>query len=1085
LLKSLLTFGLTRRAIVLLGVVVFMVSGYIAFRKLNIEAYPNPAPVILEITAQAAGLSAEEMERYYTIPMEVGLYPTPGIANIRSTSFYGLSFVRVTFKYGVDYYTAIAQTNINITQNVSLPGNQIPQIQQSSLVGEVYRYQVVGPEHIGLTNLRTIQDYVVTRRLYTVEGVVQVNSWGGTTKQFNVEIDPAKLEAFSVSVPQIITALGNANINVGGREIQIGQQSINIRGVGLMNDGGNDDLLKGDKVKDIENVVITQVNTVPVRIKDLATVSIGYVPRLGIAGRDHEDDVALSIVVMHRLQHTNDVVPRIEKAIEEMNSDGTLPPGVKLATYYDRSTLVEVTTHTVLHNLIFGCVLVFFIQWIFLGDLRSAVVVAANIPIALFFAIMVLVIRDEDANLLSVGAVDFGIIVDSAVILVENIFRNCQAPEHERRTLLNALAEGQFGSDPTSGQSLDDTASWTDRLRLIFISALQVDRAILFSTTITVAAFIPLFTMTGVEGQIFNPMAKTYGYALAGALLSTFTVTPVLASVLLPEHIEEVETWLVRFLRNLYSPILRRALNNIKLTVAFGVIFMVLVGLLATRLGSEFLPHLEEGNFWIRVQMPPTQGLVDGTAATRKLREILLRHPEVVTVVSQHGRPDNGSDASPFSNVELFVPLKPYDQWPWGLTKEKLTAQIEKEFKDALPGATFNFSQYIQDNIEEAISGVKGANSVKIFGPNLEKLEELAEQVRREMTQVPGVTDLGIFHVVGQPNLNVEIDREKTARQGINTGDVNTVVQAALAGATATTLLEGDRSWGVVVRYPKEYRDSVETVGNVKVAGGNGGNAYIPLRELADIKLETGASYIYRDKLQRLIPIKFSVRGRDLGSTVAEAQERIKKNIKLPTGYRILWAGEFEDLELAKERLSIIVPISLALILVLLYGLFNSLRDSLLALTGIPFAVAGGIIALWVAGLDISISAAIGFISLFGVSVMDGILMITYYNQVRRGGMGVLEAMYHAAEQRMRPMLMTALSACIGLFPAAVSTGIGSQVQRPLATVVVGGMLIGPIMLLLVVPALRMMFLGGDDHHEGNAAAAPRPAPASEGAEAP
>ena len=454
-------------------------------------------------------------------------------------------------------------------------------------------------------------------------------------------------------------------------------------------------------------------------------------------------------------------------------------------------------------------------------------------------------------------------------------------------------------------------------------------------------------------------------------------------------------------------------------------------------------------------------------------------------MVSQHGRPDNGSDASPFSNVELFVPLKPYDQWPWGLTKEKLTAQIEKEFKDALPGATFNFSQYIQDNIEEAISGVKGANSVKIFGPNLEKLEELAEQVRREMTQVPGVTDLGIFHVVGQPNLNVEVDREKTARQGINTGDVNTVVQAALAGATATTLLEGDRSWGVVVRYPKEYRDSVETVGNVKVAGGNGGNAYIPLRELADIKLETGASYIYRDKLQRLIPIKFSVRGRDLGSTVAEAQERIKKNIKLPTGYRILWAGEFEDLELAKEQLSIIVPISLALILVLLYGLFNSLRDSLLALTGIPFAVAGGIIALWVAGLDISISAAIGFISLFGVSVMDGILMITYYNQVRRGGMGVLEAMYHAAEQRMRPMLMTALSACIGLFPAAVSTGIGSQVQRPLATVVVGGMLIGPIMLLLVVPALRMMFLGGDDHHEGNAAAAPRPAPASEGAEAP
>jgi cobalt-zinc-cadmium resistance protein CzcA len=1083
LLKSLITFGLTRRAIVLLGVAVFMVSGYIAFTKLNIEAYPNPAPVILEITAQAAGLSAEEMEKYYTVPMEVGLYPTPGIDNIRSTSFYGLSFVRVTFKYGVDYYTAVQQANLNLSQNVSLPGNQVPQIQQSSLVGEVYRYQVVGPEHTGLTQLRSIQDWIVLRRLFTVEGVVQVNSWGGTTKQFNVDVDPAKLEAYSVTVPQILTVLGNANINVGGREIQIGQQSVNIRGIGLFNDGGNDDILKGDRIKDIEDVVVTQVNAIPVRIKDVATVSVGFVPRLGIAGRDHDDDVALSIVVMHRLQHTNNVVPRIEAEVEKMNSDGTLPPGVKIVPYYDRSSLVEVTTHTVLHNLIFGCLLVFFIQWIFLGDVRSAIVVAANIPIALFFAIIMLVIRDEDANLLSVGAVDFGIIVDSAVILVENIFRNFQAPEKDRRMVLNHLAEGQFGSDPTSEQNIESSGIWTDRLRLIFISAIQVDKAILFSTAITVAAFIPLFTMQGVEGQIFQPMAKTYGYALFGALLATFTVTPVLSSVLLPQHIEEVETFLVRFLRRAYSPMLRRALSNIRVTVALGMAFLVVIGLLATRLGSEFLPHLEEGNFWIRANMPPTMGLNAGTEVTRKLREILLRHPEVITVVSQHGRPDNGSDASPFSNVELFVPLKPYDQWPWGLTKEKLTAQIQKEYEDELPGVNLNFSQYIQDNVEEALSGVKGQNSVKVFGPNLEILEQLAEQIRQEMSQVQGIEDLGIFHVQGQPNLNINVDREKAGRYGLNTGDVNTVVQAALAGTTATTLLEGDRQFGVVVRLPPEYRQSIETVGDVKVAGGNNGNAYIPLREVADIKLETGASYIYRDAMQRLIPIKFSVRGRDLGGAVEEARERIKRNVKLPTGYRVTWAGEFEDLQRAKERLEVIVPISLALIMVLLYSLFNSLRDSLLALTGIPFAVAGGILALYFTGLDFSISAAIGFISLFGVSVMDGILMITYYNQVRRGGMGVLEAMYHAAEQRMRPMLMTALSACIGLFPAAISTGIGSQVQRPLATVVVGGMLIGPVMLLLVVPALRMMFLGGDDRHEEHPTTPAAPAP--EGASAP
>ncbi len=589
--------------------------------------------------------------------------------------------------------------------------------------------------------------------------------------------------------------------------------------------------------------------------------------------------------------------------------------------------------------------------------------------------------------------------------------------------------------------------------------------------------------MQGVEGQIFNPMAKTYGYALAGALLATFTVTPVLSSVLLPRHIEEVETFLVRFLRNAYSPMLRRALSNIRVTVALGMGFLVVIGLLATRLGSEFLPHLEEGNFWIRANMPPTMGLNAGTEVTRKLREILLRHPEVITVVSQHGRPDNGSDASPFSNVELFVPLKPYDQWPWGLTKEKLTAQIQKEYEDELPGVNLNFSQYIQDNVEEALSGVKGQNSVKVFGTNLEILEQLAEQIRQEMSQVQGIEDLGIFHVQGQPNLNIAVDREKAGRFGLNTGDVNTVVQAALAGTTATTLLEGDRQFGVVVRLPPDYRQSIETVGDVKVAGGNNGNAYIPLREVADIKLETGASYIYRDAMQRLIPIKFSVRGRDLGGAVAEARERIKRNVKFPAGYRVTWAGEFEDLRRAKERLEVIVPISLALIMVLLYSLFNSLRDSLLALTGIPFAVAGGIMALWFTGLDFSISAAIGFISLFGVSVMDGILMITYYNQVRRGGMGVLEAMYHAAEQRMRPMLMTALSACIGLFPAAISTGIGSQVQRPLATVVVGGMLIGPVMLLLVVPALRMMFLGGDDHHEEHPTTPAAPAP--EGASAP
>ncbi len=1065
MLKGILAFALTRRTIILLGLVVFLGAGFFAVKKLNIEAYPNPAPVILEITAQAPGLSAEEMERYYTKPMEIGLYSTPGIASIRSTSFYGLSFVRVTFKYGIDYYFAYTQAALSLQQNVTLPQNQIPQIQQSSLVGEVYRYQVTGPPNFGLTNLRTVQDWIVLRRLSTIPGVVGINSWGGTTKEFEVEADMNKLQGYGLTVQQLIAALGNANVNVGGREITIGQQSVNIRGVGLVDSGGGDDLTKGYKVDDIEKVVLTQVNGVPVRIKDVAKVYIGYVPRLGIAGRDHEDDVAAAIVVMGRTQHTNEIVPRIKAEVEKMNHDGSLPPGVKIVPYYDRTSLVEVTTHTVFHNLIFGCLLVFMIQWIFLGDLRSAIIVGVNIPFALLFSIILLVIQGEDANLLSIGAVDFGIIIDSAVILVENIFRNFQANKADKRKLLQHLAEGQLvGEDPTNAREVSHVGPhlrWTNRLRLIYISALQVDRAVLFSVAITVAAFVPLFTMEGVEGQIFGPMARTYGYALAGALIATFTITPVLAAMLLPAHINEVETVLVRAIRTAYTPALRWSLANRKIVVGLGMAFLLVCGVLATRLGSEFLPALEEGNFWIRAAMPLTMGLDAGTNGTRKMREILLRHPEVITVVSQHGRPDNGSDASPFSNVELFVPLKPFDEWPAGLTKEKLTDEIQKEFTDALPGVIFNFSQYIQDNVEEALSGVKGANSVKIVGPNLETLEKLAVQVQDEMNTVKGITDLGIFRVLGQPNLNIKVDRDKAARYGLNTGDVNTVIQAAMGGAVASTVLEGDRQFNLTVRLAPQYRNSIESVSNIKVGyqAPNGQTAYIPLRDLAEISLDTGASYIYHETTERYIPIKFSVRGRDLGSTVTEARERIARNVKLPAGYRIIWAGEFEDLQQAQERLAIVVPLSLALILVLLYGMFNSLRDSLLALAGIPFAIGGGILALSFTAMPFSISAAIGFISLFGVSVMNGILVITYYNQVRAGGMNSIDAMFHAAEQRMRPMLMTALSACIGLLPAAMSHGIGSQVQRPLATVVVGGLLVGPILLLVVVPALQTLFL--------------------------
>ncbi|WP_297496906.1 CusA/CzcA family heavy metal efflux RND transporter [Ferrovum sp.] len=1058
MLKSILLFSLSRRPIVLLGLLVFVAGGVMAYLKLNVEAYPNPAPVILEITAQAPGLSAEEMERYYTVPMEVGLAATPGVDNIRSTSFYGLSFIRVTFKYGIDYYFAYTQAALSLQQNVSLPNNVSPQIQASSLVGEIFRYQVVGPPHFGLTNLRTVQDWVLQRRLLTVPGVVQVNSWGGATKEFDVEADLHKLEAYNITIPQMVAAIGNANINVGGRTINIGQQSLNIRGVGLIDTGGALDLTQGRRVTDVENIVLTQSNGTPVLVKDVARVKVGVVPRLSKAGRDRQDDVVAAIVVMNRTMQTNDVVARVKAEVEKINRDGSLPPGVKIVPFYDRTSLVNVTTHTVLHNLIFGCLLVFFIQWVFLGDLRSALIVGVNIPFALFFSIILLVMTGESANLLSLGAVDFGIIVDSAVILVENIFHNFQKNKEDRSALLEALLEGNERGD---SRILEHGYGWTNRLRMIFISVLQVDRAIIFSTMITVAAFLPLFTMEGVEGQIFGPMARTYGYALAGALIATFTITPVLSSFLLPKEVRDTETLVVRWLRGRYVPILRWALAHRQATILGGMAFLGVAAILLRLIGSEFLPALEEGNLWIRATMPPTISLEAGMPTVTRIRQILDSYPEVITVVSQHGRPDNGSDASSFGNAEFFVPLKPMEDWPAGVTKEKLVAELQKRFAQEFVGIEFNFSQYIQDNVEEGLSGVKGANSVKILGPDLVVLEKLADRVHDELAKVKGIADLGVFRIMGQPNLNIVVDRVRAARYGLNTGDVNTVVQAALGGAQTTTLMESDRQFSLVVRLAPEFRQNIDSIRQLKVAyqTPTGTNAYIPLSEVANISLDTGASYIYHEKNQRFIPVKFSVRGRDIGSTVLEAQQVVARQVPLPQGYRIEWAGEFDELQQAKQRLFVVVPIALGLILVLLYGLFNSVRDSLLVLVAIPFSAAGGVIALYLTGLDLSISAAIGFVSLFGVSVMNGILIMTYFNGLVNSGMLAEEAMFTAAEKRMRPLLMTALSACIGLLPAALSHGIGSQVQRPLAMVVVGGMLLGPIMLLVVAPALQMVFL--------------------------
>ncbi len=1037
--KPILLFVLTRRPIVVLGLLGFIVVGVLSFLKLNIEAYPNPAPVIIEITAQSGGTSAEEMERYYTRPMEIGLATTPGVDIIRSTSFAGLSFVRVTFNYGVDYYFALTQVANGLSQNVNLPNGVLPQIQSSSLVGEILRYQLKGPSSYSLTNLRELQDWVVTRRLLTTPGIVQVVTWGGTTKEFQVEIDPKRLEGFGITLQQVLAAIGNANTNVGGRTVNVGDQSINIRGIGLF-----------QNLSDIEQVVLSQQNSTSIRVKDIAKVSESFMPRLGEAGRDDQKDVVTGVVIMNRTLQTNQVIEKAKAAVEKLNTDGSLPSGVKVVPYYDREGLIGVTTHTVIHNLVFGCLLVFLIQLIFLGDLRSAIIVSINIPFALFFSIIILTITGESANLLSLGAVDFGIIIDSAVILVENMFRNFQQRPDERNRTLRKLSLSADGVD------VDPSKGWTTRLRLIYLSATQVDVQVLFSTAITIAAFIPLFTMQGVEGQIFGPMARTYGYALTGALIATFSITPVISSFLLPRKVQEHETKIVEALRSFYTPRLKWVMQHTQEVCIGGIVVLLFGVILFGRLGSEFLPALEEGNLWIRASMPPSISLEAGTTNVHRMRELIKSHPEVITVVSQHGRPDDGSDPAGFNNVELFAPLKPFDDWPKGSTKEKLVVQLQKDFENEFPGVTTNFSQYIQDNVEEGLSGVKGANSVKVIGPDLATLENIANDIKKVMSKIDGVSDLGIFYLLGQPNLNVSIDRAKAARFGLNTGDVNTVIQTAFAGTIATTVLQGDRHFGLSVRFTPQSRKTIDDLRNLRIGytTSSGSIAYIPLRDIAEINLDTGASYIYHEKNERYIPIKFSTRGRDLGSTVEEIQEKINEKIKLPEGYRIVYAGEFEELQQAQKRLSIVIPIAILVIMALLYALFNSLMDCMLTIAGVPFAMFGGVMALFITGQALSVSAIIGFISLLGVSVMNGILVQSYYRELVSSGKTKFEAIFEAHETRMRPLLMTALSAAIGLFPAAISNGIGSQVQKPLATVVVGGMIIGPIFLLLVVPAI-------------------------------
>jgi heavy metal efflux system protein len=1034
-MDRLVSFAVSRRFLMVGLFAAVVIGGLIAFQQLNIEAYPDPTPPMVDIVTQSAGLSAEEIERYITIPLETQVAGIKNLNVIRTISLYGLSDVKLQFTFDYTYDQALQQVLNRLSQLAPLLNNAQPQISPQSPIGEIYRYRLVGPPNYSVLDLKTLQDWVLQRRFRSVPGVIDVTGWGGKTKTYEVQVDVNKLVANGLTLPQLLQAISNSNINVGGNTVNIGPQAAVVRGVGLIR-----------SVDSLADTMVASVGGTPVLVKDVATVTVGEQPRLGIAGMNDDDDIVQGIVLMRRGEQSSPTIERVEQLVDKINSSSILPPGVHIERIYDRKDLIQTTTRTVLENMSFGIVLIVILQWIFLGDLRSALIVGATIPFALFFAVIILVLRGESANLLSVGAIDFGLIVDGTVIMVEAIFRRLSHTE--------AFSEAEEAE--ISPNTITDI-----KHHAILTAAADVSRSIFFAAAIIIAAFLPLFTLSGVEGNIFGPMARTYAYALAGGLLATFTITPALSAIILPAHVQETQTWIMRILHRLYVPALALSLRSRPVVLMAAAALIVMTGLGVRLLGLEFLPKLEEGNLWIRATLPPTISLQEGNAYVNEMRRLIGSRPEVEAVVSQHGRPDDGTDAAGFFNAEFFAPLRPAKDWPANEDKDELTTQLLAQLQEKFPGVEFNFSQYLQDNVSEAVSGVKGENSIKLFGNDLRALTDTANKIKSVLATVQGITDLAVFTSLGQPTIQIDVDRARAARYGLAPGDINTTIRTAIGGDSAGDLYEpgSDRHFPIIVRLAPQYRKSAEAIQNLRVgAQGPNGITQVPLSEVASINLVSGAAYIYREQQERYLPIKFSVRERDLGSAIQEAQQKIEEQVQLPPGSRLEWVGEFGNLQDAIRRLSIVVPISLTLIAMLIWFNFGSVVDTVLTMSVIPMAVFGGVVGLLVTGIPFSVSAAIGFIALFGISVMDGIIILSQYNQLIDQGMERGRAILRTGELQLRPVLMTCVVAGVGLLPAALSSGIGSQVQKPLAVVVVAGMMVAPMVILLTLPALISTF---------------------------
>jgi cobalt-zinc-cadmium resistance protein CzcA len=1062
MIEKLVGFAVRVPAVIFLFALGLLAAGLWSYKVLDIEAYPNPVPPLVEIIAQPDGMSAEDVERYVTVPLEIGLAGMPGLEHTRSQSLFGLADVKCYFKWGTTYEAA-RQEVLNRLNMTKLPEGVDPEISPWNAIGEVFRYELVGKGHT-LRELKTAQDWILERQFKQVPGVVDVVSFGGETKQYQVNVDPFRLRAYNVNLDQLMSAIASSNQNVGGQRLSLGEQAYTIRGVGLLKD-----------VHDIEAIVVAARTGVPIRVRDVATVEIGHTPRLGIVGHDDSDDIVQGTVLMRYGGETPTTLKGIHERIDLIRQNHLLPPGIEIVPYYDRGNLVALTTHTVLENVVVGMVLVTVILLLFLGNWRAALITALNIPLALLAAFCGMVATGTPANLISIGAVDFGIVADSTVIVMESIFHFL----------------GSHGRGPIEGRILS--------------GARQVARPLTFATLIIGVAFLPLFTMTGVAGVIFSPMAHTYAFAIGAAIILALTLTPALTSRLIPAAAEEKDSFATRHLKRLYLPLFKFAIRKPKVALLIGLSPVILGFVLFKALGGEFMPKLEEGNLWIRATLPTSVSLEQSSKYVGRMRAILRgcpdqgpcteqnrRHGEVLTVISQLGRPDDGTDVAGFQNIELFAPLRPFGDWKKGVTKETLTDELSKELGEAFPGVVFNFSQMISDNVEEATSGVKGENSIKVFGPDVIQNEKLADEAMGILGTVKGIRDLGLVRSTGQPSIKIVPDRQACSRYGLNTGNVEAVIQAAIGGKAATQVFEGDRRFDLSVRWLAPYRESLEAIKELMIFTPDG--TPVPLGQIAQVTIEDSPAVIFREDGSRYTPIKFSVRGRDLQSTVAEAQAKVGEKVKGSDDTHLDWSGEINELREAQGRLALIIPATLIVIALLVYGSVRSVPNTLIVLFNIPVACAGGVLALFFTGLNFSVSAAMGFISVFGIAIQDAILVVSHFQRVRapeapghtvrehdvsdqlaaaamaarehhpgaprEGPLTVEEAALDASVKWLRPVLMTTLVALFGLLPAALSHGIGSETQKPLAVVVIGGALMLGIVARVVQPPILVLLHG-------------------------